>query len=303
MVIPSYQEFMNPVLQIYADQNTEVRPKDMEKLAADAMNVSAENRLLMVKSELNTVVYSRVHWATYYLYMAGLLDKPRRGFYKINDEGRKVLASGDKLSDAYLMKYPSFADFMARTYAKPKAEKQIEEPTAAQEDPEERLSGAITSYNEILKDNILEILQAMDSTRFEFLVKDFMEQMKYGDGIVTKRSNDGGIDVIINEDELGLSKIYLQAKRHKKGNNIGRPELQGFSGSMDSYATTKGVFITTSAFIKNAIEYADSIKSSGKNIILIDGMRLADLMIKHNIGVRPRKGYEVKEIDNSFFED
>ncbi len=304
MTIPNYQEFMNPVLTAFAEIGDEAKIKEIEEKVVSLLNLSNEERAQPIKSGKMTIVANRSYWATLYMTNAGLLERTKRGFYKITLEGINVLNSAQKVNDIFLMKYPSFIEFLGRVGVQSKNKAQsLSETIISDEDPDTKALNAIEDLNSILRDMILEKLRTMDSTRFEYIVKDFMEEMKYGEGKVTQRSNDGGIDVIINEDELGLSKIYLQAKRYATGNNIGRPALQEFSGAMDSYSTAKGVFITTSSFVKTAVEYVESIKSSGKIIILIDGQQLAELMMKHNIGVRLKKGYEVKEIDNSFFDE
>jgi restriction system protein len=215
MAIPNYQVFMNPVLKIFAKLGTEIRVKDIEQQAADILSVPEEDRELMVKSGANSVVYSRIHWASYYLYAAGLLEKPRRGFYKISDAGKIAFESGNTINNKYLMQYPSFVAFQER--AKTSSTGTPDEPPQEFVDPEEKINNAITELNAILEDDILTSLKAIDPKRFEQVVVDLMEAMDYGVGKATRYVGDGGIDGIIDEDELGLSKIYLQAKRYADG--------------------------------------------------------------------------------------
>lgn len=154
-----------------------------------------------------------------------------------------------------------------------------------------------------LKEEVLELTKAMDPLNFEQLVLDLMLRMGYGGaregaGQLTQASNDGGIDGLINEDKLGLDVIYLQAKRYTDG-VIGRPKIQEFVGALAGQAANKGVFITTSTFSQGAVDFANAVQ---QKIILIDGDRLADLMIEHNLGVAIEQVYEVKRIDSDFFE-
>jgi restriction system protein len=298
MAIPNYQEFMNTVLKVYAELGTETKIRDIETKVADALKISPEDRLLMVKSGANPVVYSRIHWASYYMYVAGLLEKPHRGFYKITAEGLEVLKSGSKINDAFLIRYKSFADFIERSIPKTKENKTSE--MIEQEDPETRIGNAMKEMEIVLKDEILVSLKNMHPEKFEQVVVDLMVAMDYGVGKTTRYVGDGGIDGIIDEDELGLSKIYLQAKRYSDG-KIQEKEMRDFMGALTDKPVSKGVFITTSSFSDKA---ANMAKNSKHHFVrLVDGQELAELMMKHNLGVRLKKGYEIKEIDNSFFEE
>jgi len=299
MAIPNYQEFMTPVLKIYAELGREAKTREVEDIVANAFKIPPEDRALMVKSGANSVVYSRVHWASYYMYAAGLLEKPRRGFYKITEEGLKVLKSGQVVNDDFLMQYKSFIEFTERSAPKTKEDKDAK-PIIEPEDPETRMEGAIKEMEAVLKDEILASLKIMHPEKFEQVVVDLMVAMDYGVGKTTRYVGDGGIDGIIDEDELGLSKIYLQAKRYSDG-KVQEKEMRDFMGALADKPVSKGVFITTSAFSDKAVNMA---RDSKHHVVrLIDGRELADLMMKHNLGVRLKKGYEVKEIDSSFFED
>lgn len=313
MTIPNYQDFMNPILEVYAGLESETRPKDIETKVADMLNISEEDRLLMLKDGKRSVVYSRIDWSAYYMYIAGLLYKPRRGFYKITDEGIRVFKSGVVVNNNLLKQYPSYVDFWnvdSRTKDN-KSSKDIdgESPETRmeraikeieKEDPETRMERAIKEIEEALKDEILTSLRIMDPKKFEQTVVDLMIAMNYGIGKTTQYSHDGGIDGIIDEDELGLSRIYLQAKRYSEG-KIQEREMRDFMGALADKPVSKGVFITTVSFSDKAVRMAKDSKHHA--VRLIDGTELVDLMIKHNLGVRLKKGYEIKEIDNSYFED
>lgn len=298
MTVPNYQEFMNPVLKVYAELGCEAKTKDIETKVADLLKLSQQDRLLLIKSGANSVVFSRVHWATYYMYAAGLLERTRRGFYKISPEGLKAFKSKEVINDAFLTRYKSFREFLERSVGKTKENKIV--PSIEPEDPETLMERAIKGLEAVLKDEILSSLKNMNPEKFEHVVVDLMVAMDYGVGQTTRYVGDGGIDGIIDEDELGLSKIYLQAKRYGSG-KVNEKEMRDFLGALSDKPVTKGVFITTSAFSEKATNMA---KNAKHHIVrLVDGLELAELMMKHNLGVRLKKGYEVKEIDSSFFED
>lgn len=298
MTVPNYQDFMNPVLKVYAELGKEAKTKDIETKVADILELSPQDRLLLLKSGSISIVSSRTYWAGYYLYAAGLLERPRRGFYKISPEGLKVFKSGAVINDAFLTRYKPFREFLERSAVKPKESKMIE--TGAAEDPETLMERAIKGLEAVLKDEILSSLKNMNPEKFEKVVVDLMVAMDYGVGQTTRYVGDGGIDGIIDEDELGLSKIYLQAKRYSNG-KVNEKEMRDFLGALSDKPVTKGVFITTSAFSEKA---ANMAKNAKHHVVrLVDGFELAELMMKHNLGVRLKKGYEVKEIDSSFFEE
>ena len=309
MAIPSYQEFMNPVLAVYADLKEPVKFKDTVDIVADKMRISDADKELKIKSGLNSIVHSRVHWATYYMYIAGLLSRPKRGLYEISEEGRNVLKSGVVVNDNFLKRYPSFIEFMERSSgdATAKMGKRVgdtakDSPDADIDDidPEERIARSISELDVVLKNDLLDALKSIDPKKFEQVVVDLMVAMDYGVGQTTRYVGDGGIDGIIDEDELGLSKIYLQAKRYSEG-KVQEKEMRDFVGALGDKPVSKAVFITTSAFSDKAIALARNAKHH--IVRLIDGQELIELMIKHNLGVQLKKGYEVKEINTSFFED
>lgn len=164
--------------------------------------------------------------------------------------------------------------------------------------PEELIENAQSLYTDSLKKELLAKLKSVDPIRFEQIVLELMEKMNYGVGSMTKMSHDGGIDGIIDEDELGLEKIYLQAKRYSE-NRVNEKEMQNFAGALGCSPVRKGVFITTSYFDERAKRKAESIQ--GKVIRLVDGDELTRLMIKHNVGVQLKTKIEIKKIDEDFF--
>lgn len=302
MSVPNYQDFMNPCLKVFADSKEVIKGTDIVDKVSDNLGLSDEDRSQVLKSG-ESVVKSRVYWATYFMYRAGLLERPSRGYYKITEEGLRVVASGEKINDEFLMKYKAFADFMQKTSdnAKKRHEERTEQISCDNSDidPEQRINDAIDEINVALEDEILGTLKSIDPKRFESIVIDLMEAMNYGVGEVTRFVADGGIDGIINEDELGLSKIYLQAKRYNDG-KVNEVEMRDFVGALATNNVSKGVFITTSTFADKARNSASS--AHGHTIVLIDGPMLAKLMREHNLGAKQKKNYDIKEFDVSYFE-
>lgn len=171
--------------------------------------------------------------------------------------------------------------------------------------PDDAMEAAAALLDASLRDDLLAILQQMPPLRFEQLIVDLLTAMGYGsgdaaNGLVTKASGDGGIDGIIHEDALGLDAVYVQAKRYAPDNRIGRPDIQRFIGSLTGEGATKGVFVTTSDFSKDAHEYLQRVQH---RVVLINGQRLARLMIKHGVGVRQRHSYVIQGVDEDYFAD
>lgn len=301
MSLPNYQEFMRPLLQVYAEIKEPRKIAKLEQVVANKMHLTSEQQGEMIRSKRNTVVYSRLHWASYYMYIAGLLRKPQPGYYEITPAGISALKSGAQINDAYLSQFPDFVAFMNRFNMKIKNTQggvQVETCSVSQ-DPEESIDSAISEINAALEDEILTSVKNIHPQRFEQVVVELMEAMDYGTGKLTPYTADGGIDGIIYEDELGLSKIYLQAKRYSDG-KVNEKDMQNFIGALASNSVSKGVFMTTSYFSDKARSRAD--KAQNMIIRLIDGAELAMLMRKHNLGARAKKNYDIKEFDETYFQ-
>lgn len=243
---------------------------------------------------------NRVGWAKFYLDKAGLLKVPSRGNYALTERGLQLLdANPQHLTTEDLIKIPAFKDFITNHK---EAEKSLTSYPQSKDmqakTPEETIDENYRFIVHNLVDEVLDLVFQKDSDFFERLVMDLLVQMGYGDGKVTRRSRDGGIDGIIDEDKLGLAKIYIQAKRWQQGNNVGRSEIESFVGAVDRQRGNKGVFITTSDFTKEAYEHT----STHVNLVKINGRKLAELMIQYNIGVTVKNIYEIKKIDSDYFE-
>jgi restriction system protein len=294
---------MLPVLRDLADRQPRNRASILQA-AADHFALPEADRLELLSSGKMTVLRSRVGWALSYMKQARLLESPKRGVYQITSRGLDVLSRAPaKIDVTLLSQFPEFVEFRARGRS---GDRGNAPPASAprpdeQETPEEALEGAYDQLRKGIESDLLEQVAAASPGFFERLVLDLLLQMGYGGsreeaGRVLGRSGDGGVDGIINEDRLGLDVVYIQAKRWV--DSVGRPEIQKFAGALQGHRAKKGVFITTSSFSRDAIEFAERIDT---RIVLLDGHRLASLMYEHGIGVSPRATYHVKQVDTDYF--
>lgn len=304
--IPNYQELMLPVLQ-YASQG-EQRVPDLAEKIADDLGLSTELRDEMLPSGKQRILHNRIHWAKFYMGKAGLIESPTRGRFVATDTGRALLSSNpDKIDVSLLLKNPDFQAFYkgddqqeTATTLKPQS---VPHPEQITETPEEQIESAYSSINAALRADLLERITSNSPAFFELLIVNLLVAMGYGGSHKNAseqlgRSGDGGVDGIINEDRLGLDRVYVQAKRYAPTNTVGRPDIQGFVGSLVGLGANKGVFVTTSTFSQQA---RDFVKHLSQRIILIDGRMLTELMIEHQVGVRTQRLIEFKRIDEDFF--
>lgn len=244
-----------------------------------------------------------MNWAKTYMKKAGLVEAPRRGTVRITNVGLELLKENpQELKSKDLLRYDSFYEFVSSSNREDNHNKN-EEVSLDEKTPSEEIANAFEKLKTSLADEILEKINSCSFEFFEKLVIELLIKMGYGGsreeaGRATKKTGDEGIDGIINEDRLGLDSIYIQAKRWKD-TVVGRPEIQKFSGALDTPGASKGIFITTSTFSKEAREYVKIINT--KNIVLIDGIQLAQYMIEFNVGVSTEIIYEVKKIDTDYF--
>lgn len=295
---------MAPSLRVLSDGDV-YRARNIVDLAASALGVTAEQRLILNASGQEQY-RNRGLWALSYLARASAVERPAQGHYRITDVERQLLSdhpegitekhlpalSGDPHAPHTFKAFPAGAS---------------REPIAAQEaselDPEEQIASGVARINDDVADQFLLRLFAQEPVFFEQAVLDLLMAMGYGgaDGRAarTQLSHDGGIDGIIDQDALGLSRIYVQAKRYAADNSVGREAIQAFVGALAGNQANQGVFITTSRFASTAITYAESVAT---RVILIDGQRLARLMIRYGVGVQVKRRIEIVEIDEDFFE-
>lgn len=294
MSIPTHDKLILPFLQILVDRK-EHEITEIRNILAKEFNLT-DNDLAEEIPSGGKKFAGRVGWARTYLKGAKLIDSPKRAHFVINERGVKALEDNPSNILNYLKQYPEYLEFMGIT-KKNNFEKQVE-TIESSETPDEMLSRAQKTYNDNLQSELLSKLKQVDPVRFEQIVLQLMEKMNYGIGSMTPKSHDGGIDGIIDEDELGLEKIYLQAKRYSD-NRVNEKEMVYFIGALTRAKVQKGVFITTSEFSDKAIKAAR--ESGNLRIKLVNGEELTKLMIKHNLGVQIKTKIEIKKLDEDFF--
>lgn len=302
MTIPTYEELMLPLLKEVQNQplsNSEITIK-----LAKIFNLTDENL-----EEKNTggapKFYNRAQWAKTYLKQAGLVSNPSRGIVEITDEGKKVLAQKvSKIDNKFLATYTPFLEFKNRKKDGEIEATEKQSDLVSEQTPEEEIESAFLRLKDSLKSELLDKILASSPMFFEQLIVDLLIAMGYGGsrkeaGERIGKSGDGGIDGTIKEDPLGLDIIYLQAKRYAKDNTVGRPDIQKFIGSLSGEGATKGVFVTTSSFTKEAKDYLNRVQH---RVILIDGYDLTEHMINYGVGLREVNTLKIQKIDDDYFE-
>jgi len=300
MTIPKYHEMYEPFLNCLKDGLTH-NVKEVKQYVADTMKISIDDRKVLLPSGKQVMYDNRIGWTRTYLKKAGLIESPTRGVFKITVEGKKLLEEKHEIiNDNLLMKFESFREFKEPSIV---TDVQPVKPNDTDKTPQDLLDEAYEIINKSLSDDLLSEVMKQTPDFFEVMVVKLLEKMGYGgtvedSGIVVGRSGDEGIDGIIREDKLGFNLIYIQAKRWNTDQTIGRPEIQKFYGALAGQGSTKGLFITTAKFSREAIDYAKK-----QHIILVDGKMLTSLMIEYNLGVSAESVYEIKKIDSDFFAD
>lgn len=303
MALPVFEDFLYPFL--LATKNKDMSISEMREYIIKYFNLTEEDCNLRTKNGNATQVSDRLNWVRQYLRRALMIEMPARGVYRITKRGKDYLANHTDLRKKDLLQYEEFASYALGTSNSHSVSNSSQEIQTEDLTPTEQLEQA---YHSIVDDLAADLLQkTVDQTPqfFEHLVVDLLVKMGYGGSFansarVTQYVHDDGIDGIIYEDKLGLDKIYIQAKRYKFDNTIGKPQIQQFSGALDEQKATKGVFITTSSYSKEAKQYVEKLN---KKIVLIDGQELARYMIEYNVGVSTKQVYEVKKIDSDYFEE
>jgi len=301
MPVPDYQTLLLPLLQLAGNGQADTLGA-AEAFLADHFNLSAEDRSARLPSGQQTVLKNRSGWASFYLKGAGLIEKPKRGVFKITPRGREVLAKApDAIDINYLQQFQEFRDFLQKGQSKTIDLIAVAEPSS--KTPDEVMQGAYETIRRELAAEILDRLSRGSPEFFENVVVELLVAMGYGGsrqdaGERIGRSGDGGIDGIIKEDRLGLDAIYIQAKRWQ--GNVGRPEIQKFVGALQGQRARKGVFMTTSGFSSDALDYVSRIDVK---VVLLDGTQIADLMIDHDVGVSVESTFVLKRLDSDYFEE
>ena len=303
-MIPKYNEMYKALLETLKDKK-EYSTKEYRNKAAKLMNISDEEREILLDSGGGNKYNTALNWTSVYLKKAKLIESTKRGVLKITERGLELLATNPNVIDNHTLKnYEEFREFL-NPKGNNKEFKEEKEQNIEEETPQDILEKSFNKINKILQEEVLEEVMRKDPYFFESLVVKLLQKIGYGtlknSGKVTKKSNDEGIDGIINQDKLGFDCIYIQAKKWDKDSTVSRPEIQKFVGALAGQGATKGLFITTAKFSDGAREYSQ--KQHTTKIVLIDGIELAKLMIEYNLGVSVENIYEIKKIDSDFFEE
>ena len=302
MAVPDFQSLMLPLLKFSADGEEHSMQEAREGLA-EIMGLSQEDLEKRLPSGRQSTFANRVAWAKVYLTQAGVLESPKRGKFHISNRGRQILIEApDRISIKYLEQFKEFQEFRQAS-SKNRTQKvtHVGDHDTSSTTPEETLEQAYQQLRDEVANELLHLIKNNTPEFFEKLVIYLIVSMGYGGSVkeagkATRKTADEGIDGIIKEDRLGLETIYLQAKRWEAV--VGRPEIQKFVGALHGQRAKKGVFITTSRFSKEALDYVGQIDPK---VVLLDGADLVQLMIDHGVGVSSAATYEVKKVDTDFF--
>ena len=307
MTVPDYQSLMLPVL--IQSASGEVRIGDVVDRLAHQLELSEDDLAELIPSGKQTTFSNRVHWAKSYLKQAGLVEATRRAHFQITERGKGVLKKGlSRIDINYLKQFPEFVAFQNRSNIGDDNDELVVSPkyTVVDESqtPDDLMRITNRAINAALGQDIIDRIIIGTPAFFERVVVSLLLSMGYGGtfaeaGRAIGKAGDDGVDGVIDQDTLGLDRVYIQAKRYQLDNSIGPGAIRDFFGSLDMHKATKGLFVTTSTFTKSAMETADKL---GKRIVLIDGRALAQLMVRFNVGCRVEEVFEFKKIDEEFFE-
>jgi restriction system protein len=299
MSVPSFQQLMLPALQTIGQRYDEISIAGLEEEVGKALRISPEERQVRLPSGNQTLFGNRLNWARSYLSKAGLIELPRRGYCRATDRGRELLAEGPIEIDLGLLeRYPEFVAWRSQS----KVAEVVEDP-GIRENAEALIASSFELLNTELGRDIVERVHSFSPAFFERLIIDLLVRMGYGGGRAEMgralgRVGDGGVDGVIKEDELGLDVVYVQAKRLDPDTGVPLREVRDFVGGLEGHRATKGVLVTTSYFPSTAYDFITRVS---KRVVLVDGQELANLMIRHRVGIRVKDVYEVRKIDENYF--
>lgn len=303
--MPTWDGFMVPVLRVLRDGVT-LQARDLYQLVADDAGLTSEQRAEVLNSG-QLRFRNRVGWAVSSLTRAGALLRPKRGSYTVTELGRQLLADHPSgLDEGDLKQIPAYREYVPAGRGTVPSDGTEPDQGDTVLDPLEQIDSGVRRVHADVAAQLLERLRAANPEFLEQSVLDVLVAMGYG-GVEQRArriggSGDGGVDGVdgvIDQDPLGLARIYVQAKRYAADNVVGRPQIQGFVGALHGQQASQGIFITTSSFTRDAVDYARSVNAS---VVLIDGDRLASLMIAHGVGVQSVQTYTVVEVDEDYFE-
>ncbi|MFZ1084563.1 MAG: restriction endonuclease [Terracidiphilus sp.] len=307
MPIPDFQTVMLPLLRLAAEK--EWRISDAVEHLSNGYDLSEEEREAVLPSGRQTIFRNRVAWAKSYLIKAGLLNPTKRGYFCITDQGRTVLSNPpDRITIKFLSQFPEFELFRKTNEQTNESEEHLTNLTHDSSlTPDETIRNAHALLEQELADELLVRIRSGSPAFFESLVVRLLIAMGYGGATseteikksLVGGTGDGGVDGVIDQDILGLDRIYVQAKRYADGNNVGASAIREFFGSLDRFKASKGLFVTASTYTDSARKEASQLS---KRLVLVDGGQLTRLMIRHNVGCRVEETLEIKKIDEEFFE-
>ena len=301
--IPKWHEFMKPLLEVLKE-NGEMSRQEAVEAVVQKVGLTPEQLAEVQVSDSKSKARARVGWASSYLRVAGALSGPRRGYFALGPNAETLLNLGRPIKRADLTGFKEWMEHEANKAQQSIANSESEETNDLEDDtPEDLIDRGIKRLRTQLISDLLEQVKGITPAAFEGLVLQVLAKMGYGGGDVKQiqgvpRGPDGGIDGKINEDKLGLDQIYIQAKRYSE-NSVGRPTIQSFVGAMSGGGCKKGVFVTSSTFTAEAKSFAAGL--TDVRLVLIDGVRLAKLMIEHCVGVQVKETIRVAKIDQDFF--
>ena len=300
MAIPKYYEMYKSFLTVLLDGKVHTIKEEKQQVIKD-FRLSENEIAELLPSGKQTVFDNRIGWCRTYLKKAGLIVSPCRGQYQITDAGHRTYLENNIIDDTVLKQFPSFVEF---AFGDRKEYQKENDAPVTDETPQETMDRVYKELNQSLANDLLTEISEMNPYRFEVLVVELLVKMGYGrlqyENRVTRKSGDEGIDGIVTADKLGCDSIYIQAKRFKD-NSVGRPDIQKFVGALAGQGAQKGIFITSSTFTKEAVAFVG--RNLNYKIVLIDGMKLAELMIEYELGVSRQYTYEVKRLDSDYFSE
>ena len=301
--IPKWHEFMKPLLEVLKE-NGEMSRQEAVEAVVQKVGLTPEQLAEVQVSDSKSKARARVGWASSYLRVAGALSGPRRGYFALGPNAETLLNLGRPIKRADLTGFKEWMEHEANKAQQSIANSESEETNDLEDDtPEDLIDRGIKRLRTQLISDLLEQVKGITPAAFEGLVLQVLAKMGYGGGDIKQiqgvpRGPDGGIDGKINEDKLGLDQIYIQAKRYSE-NSVGRPTIQSFVGAISGGGCKKGVFVTSSTFTSEAKSFAVGL--TDVRLVLIDGVRLAKLMIEHCVGVQVKETIRVAKIDQDFF--
>jgi len=305
--IPDYQSIMLPLLQFAVSAKVPLAIVEVEPHLAAKMGVTEEQLAQRLPSNRQGIFHNRLHWAKQYMTRAGLLESTQRGRFQATQAGRDLVDTNPPvINNKVLSRYSEFVawkDGALKTESGDVAVPVLEPVTSST--PIERIQAAKDELEAGLKADLLDLVRQMSPSDFEELIILLLVRMGYGQGRAEMAqalggSGDGGVDGVVHQDPLGLDRVYIQAKRYNEGNTVGPGEINSFIGALNIKKANKGIFVTASSFTKQAREH---VAAASTHVVLIDGGKLAELMLRHNVGVLTREAVELKVIDSAFFSE